>query len=66
MIFPINEILFLPPAFQLTKELCVPLKEYKDFNFHTDKVSRLEESDFWATAQKMLNRKRMPINDVIL
>ena len=28
-----NEILFLPPEFQFTKELCVPFNEYNDFSF---------------------------------
>jgi hypothetical protein len=38
---PINEMLFRPPAFQFTKEDCVPLSEYKDFNFQG-----IKESDF--------------------
>ena len=39
-------MLFRHPEFQFTKELCVPLKEYKDLTFQTDKLSRSRLSDF--------------------
>ena len=59
-------MLFRPPEFQFTNELCVPLKEYNEDSFQTDDESFTMVSFTCAETQKMLNTKKTPINDLIL